>query len=105
MRDAAEGIVQAAEHYNSAEPVNLGSAYEISIRDLVQIIADEVGFAGELRWDTSKPNGQPRRKLDVSRAQREFGFVARTDFRAGLRETVRWYRAERAKMPDLTGVG
>ncbi len=105
VRDAAEGIVQAAEHYNSAEPVNLGSAYEISIRDLVQIIADEVGFAGELRWDTSKPNGQPRRKLDVSRAQREFGFVARTDFRAGLRETVRWYRAERAKMPDLTGVG
>jgi len=97
VRDAAEGIVRAAEHYNGAEPVNLGSAFEISIRDLVEIIADEVGFAGELRWDTSKPNGQPRRKLDVSRARREFGFVARTDFRAGLRETVRWYRAARAK--------
>lgn len=94
-RDAAEGIVLAAERYNGAEPVNLGSAFEISIRDLVEIIADEVGFSGELRWDTSKPNGQPRRKLDVSRAEREFGFVSRTDFRAGLRETINWYRAER----------
>ncbi len=97
VRDAAEGIVLAAERYNGAEPVNLGSAFEISIRDLVEIIADEVGFAGELRWDTSKPNGQPRRKLDVSRARREFGFEARTDFRAGLRETIRWYRAERSR--------
>ena len=76
------------------KPVNLGSAFEISIRDLVEIIADEVGFTGELRWDTSQPNGQPRRKLDVSRAQREFGFVSQTDFRAGLRETIRWFRAE-----------
>ena len=97
VRDAAEGIVLAAERYNGAEPVNLGSAFEISIRDLVEIIADEVGFSGALRWDTSKPNGQPRRKLDVSRAQREFGFASRTDFRAGLRETIRWYRTERAK--------
>ncbi|MCY3832234.1 MAG: GDP-L-fucose synthase [Chloroflexi bacterium] len=95
VRDAAEGIVRAAECYNGAEPVNLGSATEISIRDLVDIIADEVGYSGELRWDTSKPNGQPRRKLDVSRAEREFGFVSRTDFRAGLRETIRWYRSER----------
>ena len=95
VRDAAEGIVRAAEHYNDAAPVNLGSAFEISIRDLVEIIADEVGFAGELRWDTSKPNGQPRRKLDVSRAEREFGFVSRTDFRAGLRETIQWYQSER----------
>ena len=94
VRDAAEGIVLAAERYDGAEPVNLGSAFEISIRDLVEIIADEVGFTGDLRWDTSKPNGQPRRKLDVSRAQREFGFVSLTDFRAGLRETIRWYRAE-----------
>ena len=95
VRDAAEGIVLAAERYNGAEPVNLGSAFEISIRDLVEIIAEEVGFAGDLCWDTSKPNGQPRRKLDVSRAQREFGFVSQTDFRAGLRETIRWYRKER----------
>ena len=94
VSDAARGIALAAEHYNGAAPVNLGSANEISIRDLVEIIADEVGFTGELIWDTSKPNGQPRRKLDVSRAQREFGFVAETDFRAGLRETIRWYRAE-----------
>lgn len=98
VRDAAQGIALAAEHYNGAEPVNLGSAFEISIRDLVEIIADEVGFRGELRWDTSKPNGQPRRKLDVSRAEKEFGFVARTDFRAGLRETIRWFRQERIKL-------
>ena len=97
VRDAAEGIMLAAERYNGAEPVNLGSAFEISIRDLVEIIADEVGFSGELRWDTSKPNGQPRRKLDVSRAQREFGFLSQTDFRYGLRETISWYRAERAR--------
>ena len=96
VRDAARGIVQAAQHYEGAAPVNLGSAYEISIRDLVEIIADEVGFTGELIWDTSKPNGQPRRKLDVTRAQREFGFVAQTDFRAGLRETIQWYRASTA---------
>ena len=94
-RDAAEGIVLAAERYNGAEPVNLGSAFEISIRDLVEIIAEEVGFEGDLRWDISKPNGQPRRKLDVSRAQREFAFVSKTDFRVGLRETIHWYRKER----------
>ncbi len=95
VRDAARGIVLAAEHYDSPEPVNLGSAFEISILDLVGIIADEVGFQGELRWDTSKPNGQPRRKLDVSRAEREFGFAAQTDFHDGLRETIRWYLRER----------
>ena len=100
VRDAAEGIVLAAERYNGAGAVNLGSAYEISIGDLVAIIADEVGFGGELRWDVSKPNGQPRRKLDVSRAEREFGFVSRTDFRAGLRETVQWYRAQRRSQPQ-----
>ena len=93
VRDAAEGIVLAAERYDGAEPVNLGSAFEISIRDLVTIIAEEVGYNGELHWDTSKPNGQPRRKLDVSRAQREFGFVARTNFRDGLRETINWYKS------------
>ncbi len=96
VRDAAEGIVRAAQHYNAAEPVNLGSACEISIRDLVTMIGEEVGYRGELLWDTSQPNGQPRRKLDVSRAERAFGFVARTDFRAGLRETIAWYRANRS---------
>ncbi len=99
VRDAAQGIALAAEQYNGAEPVNLGSAFEISIRDLVEIIADEVGFRGELRWDATKPNGQPRRKLDVSRAEREFGFVAATDFRAGLRETIQWFRQARIKLP------
>lgn len=96
VRDAAEGIVLAAQRYNGAEPVNLGSACEISIRELATLIAEEVGYRGELRWDTSKPNGQPRRKLDVSRAERDFGFLARTDFRAGLRETIDWYRANRS---------
>ena len=96
VRDAAQGIVLAAQRYNAAEPVNLGSAYEISIRDLVTMIAEEVDYRGELHWDTSKPNGQPRRKLDVSRAERDFGFVARTGFRAGLRETIAWYRANRS---------
>ena len=100
VRDAARGIVLAAQRYNSPEPVNLGSAFEISIRDLVTIIADEVGYQGELRWDTSKPNGQPRRKLDVSRAQREFGFVSRTDFRAGLRETINWYKVDGSQFPS-----
>ncbi len=100
VRDAAAGIVQAAQHYNKPAPVNLGSAYEISIRDLVEIIAEEVGFAGELRWDTSKPNGQPRRKLDVSRARREFGFQAKTDFRSGLRETIAWYKSQRESSLD-----
>lgn len=100
VRDAAHGIVLAAERYNKGEPVNLGSAFEISIRDLVEMIAEEVGFRGELRWDTSKPNGQPRRKLDVSRAEQEFGFISRTDFRTGLRETIDWYESERNRVQN-----
>lgn len=102
VKDAARGIVLAAENYNSPEPVNLGSAFEISIKDLVEIIADEVGFEGELRWDITKPNGQPRRKLDVSRAEQEFGFISQTDFREGLRETINWYKAEREKLENET---
>jgi GDP-L-fucose synthase len=93
--DAAEGIILAAERYNESEPVNLGSAFEISIRDLAQIIAEEVGFTGHIVWDTSKPNGQPRRKLDISRAEQWFGFRAQIDFRAGLRRTIDWYRNQR----------
>jgi len=92
--DAARGIVLAAEHYNGAEPVNLGSAFEISIRDLVETIACVTGFKGELRWDTTKPNGQPRRKLDTSRAKAYFGFEAQTSFEEGLRATVAWYEAQ-----------
>jgi len=90
--DAAEGIVLAAENYNGREPVNLGSGREITIRDLVHLIAKESGFTGEIVWDATKPDGQPRRFLDVSRATELFGFRARTDFADGLRHTIEWYR-------------
>jgi GDP-L-fucose synthase len=96
VSDAAKGIVLAAERYDKAEAVNLGSAHEISIRELVEIIASEAGFSGRITWDASKPNGQPRRKLDTSRAEREFGFRAQVGLRAGLRETIAWYMASRA---------
>ena len=91
--DAAEGILLAAEQYNGSEPVNLGSSHEISIRELVQTIARLTGFTGAIRWDTRKPNGQPRRKLDVDRAYSAFGFSARTPFAAGLQQTIAWYEA------------
>jgi GDP-L-fucose synthase len=91
-KDAAEGIVLATERYDGPEPVNLGSAYEISIGDLVEKIADLTGFQGEIVYDTSKPNGQPRRKLDTSQAQQLFGFTAATDFDSGLRQTIEWYQ-------------
>lgn len=93
VEDCAEGILLAAERYDKAAPVNLGSGMEISIRDLVHLIADQVGFTGKIVWDTTKPNGQPRRCLDVSRAEREFGFRAKTLFAEGLRRTIDWYRA------------
>jgi GDP-L-fucose synthase len=92
VEDAAEGIVLAAERYNSSEPVNVGSAFEISIKDLVYTIAEATGFTGNIVWDTTKPNGQPRRKLDTSRAERAFGFRSHTTFAEGLRKTVAWYR-------------
>jgi GDP-L-fucose synthase len=92
VEDAAEGIIRAAEHYNDADPVNIGSGDEISIRDLAQIIVDHMGFRGEIKWDTSQPNGQPRRRLDVSRATERFGFRAQTSFEDGLRATIDWYR-------------
>jgi GDP-L-fucose synthase len=93
VEDAAEGIWLAAQRYDGAEPVNLGTGHEISIRELAELIAELTGFAGEIRWDTSKPNGQPRRRLDVSQAERLFGFQARTSFREGLERTIAWYRA------------
>jgi GDP-L-fucose synthase len=89
--DAAEAIVLAAERYNSSEPVNLGSGQEISIKDLAELIARLTGFSGRLVWDTSKPNGQPRRALDVRRAEEYFGFRARVPFEEGLRQTIDWY--------------
>ncbi len=89
--DCAEGLQLAAERYDGPEPVNLGTGEEISIRDLAGLIAELTGFAGEIRWDTSRPNGQPRRRLDTSRAERLFGFRARTGLREGLERTIAWY--------------
>jgi GDP-L-fucose synthase len=94
--DAAEGLVLAAERYDGADPVNLGTDEELPIRDLVKLIADATGFDGEVRWDTSKPDGQPRRRVDPSRAAAAFGFRARVPFAEGLRRTVDWYLANRA---------
>ena len=92
VEDAAEGIVLAAERYDSAEPVNLGSGREIAIAELAALVAHAVGFTGTIAWDPTKPNGQPRRKLDVSRAK-GFGFAAKTPFEEGLARTVAWYRS------------
>ena len=92
VEDAAEGIVLGAERYDGAEPVNLGVGREITIRELVELVARLTGFQGELRWDATKPDGQPRRALDTSRARERFGFVAQTPFEEGLRETIEWYR-------------
>ena len=95
VEDAADGIVRATELYDGAEPVNLGSGREISIKDLAEKIAETVGFKGTLRWEPSKPDGQPRRSLDTTKASNLFGFEARTSLEDGLRETVEWYEAHR----------
>lgn len=95
VEDAAEGIALAAERYDGAEPVNLGSGREITIRELASVIAKLVGYTGEIRWDASQPDGQPRRRLDTSRAKDLFGFEARTPFEEGLRRTIAWYRGIR----------
>ena len=94
--DAAEGIVLAAERYDGMEPVNIGSGEEISIRDLAELIKRETGFQGEIIWDASKPDGQPRRRLDTTRAREWFGFSAKTRLTEGIRATVEWYRRHRA---------
>ena len=93
VEDAAEAIVLATEAYDKSEPVNIGPGFEISIRDLVALIAELTGFQGRIAWDATKPDGQPRRMLDTGRAFREFGFRAKTGFRDGLRKTIDWYRA------------
>ncbi len=92
VEDAAEGILLAAERYDASEPVNLGSSFEISIRELTETIARLTGFTGRIEWDTSKPNGQPRRKLDVSRAAQWFGFYSSTPFESGLVETLKYFK-------------
>ena len=93
--DCAEGLLLAMEHYDKPEPVNLGAGFEITIRELAELIRELTGYEGRLAWDTSRPNGQPRRSLDTSRAQREFGFKARTGFGEGLERTIEFFRSER----------
>jgi len=96
VKDAAEGILDATERYDSSDPVNLGSGEEISIRELVETIAEMTGFEGDIVWDTSKPDGQPRRRLDTSRATERFGWEASTDFEDGLQRTIEWYERHRS---------
>jgi len=103
VEDAAEGVVLASEHYDKSDPVNIGSAFEISIKELVRLVAEITGFSGRITWDPKQPNGQPRRKLDTSRAEREFAFRAHTGFREGLQRTITWYEAARKAQPSLMG--
>ena len=98
VEDAADGIAIAGERYSGREPVNLGSGVEISIRDLAELVAELTGFEGELEWDTSQPNGQPRRQLDVTRARELFGWEAKTPLREGLERTIAWYREHAAAL-------
>jgi GDP-L-fucose synthase len=95
VEDCARGIVMAAERYNKSDPVNLGSGMEIKVKELVKLIAQYTGFKGKITWDTSKPDGQPRRSLDTSKAYNEFGFRAKTNFEQGLKNTIQWYMKER----------
>jgi GDP-L-fucose synthase len=98
VEDAAEAILLATEKYNKADPVNIGAGKEITIHELVNLIGELTGFKGDIVWDTSKPDGQPRRCLDTSKAKREFGFEAKTDFREGLKRTIDWYKVNVLKV-------
>ena len=100
VEDAARAIMLAAERYDKSDPVNLGSSEEISIKDLVELVVELTGFEGKVAWDHSKPDGQPRRKLNVERASKEFGFRSSTPFRVGLRETIKWYQGVMAGSPS-----
>ena len=102
VEDSAEGILLAAELYNKSDPVNLGSAFEVSIKDLLETFARLSNFKGRIVWDTSKPNGQPRRKLDITRAEKEFRFRAQTPFEGGLRKTIEWYMKNREGKSTIT---
>jgi GDP-L-fucose synthase len=102
VEDAAEGIVRAAEAYNESLPVNLGTGEEITIRNLAAMIAAEIGFTGRIDWDTSKPNGQPRRCLDVSRAKQLFGFQAKHSLQDGLTKTIQWFHTNRDSLREVT---
>ena len=103
--DAARGIILATERYNKPDPVNLGAGMEITIRDLVGLIQELTDYSGEIQWDTTKPDGQPKRSLDVSRAKREFGFEAEMPFREGLKKTIEWYEKHWADTERLHGAG
>ena len=98
VEDAAKAIVLATEKYDKPDPVNIGSAIEITIKELLELIVELTGFKGDIVWDASKPDGQPRRSLDTSRARQEFGFQAQTDFREGLRKTIDWYMTHRHEL-------
>ncbi len=98
VEECAKAIVLATEQYDGAEPVNIGAGFEISIKELVELIAELVGFHGRIVWDTTKPNGQPRRMLDISRAWNLFGFRAKIDFRDGLLRTIKDYREQRTSL-------
>src|SRR6185295_2634719 len=98
VEDCADAIVLATEQYDGEEPVNIGAGFEIGIRELAGLVAELSGFTGRLTFDPTKPDGQPRRMLDVTRAQARFGFHATTDFRAGLQRTIDWYRAHRESL-------
>ncbi|MCC7543336.1 GDP-L-fucose synthase [bacterium] len=98
VEDAAEAILLAAEKYDKSEPVNIGSSFELTIKELIGIVVQATGFKGKITWDTSKPDGQPRRKLDVSRAEREFGFKSHTTFEEGLKKTIEWYKAHKSDL-------
>ena len=97
VEDAAEAILLASERYNKSKPVNIGAGFEISIKDLVRLIARLSGFQGRIIWDKTMPNGQPRRRLDTAKAEKEFGFKARTSFQEGLKKTIEWYRQVKNK--------
>lgn len=92
MEDCAEGILLATEKYDKEDPVNIGAGFEISIRELAELIAELTGFRGRLVWDSTKPDGQPRRMLDTTRAWQEFGFKSQTKFREGMQKTISWYK-------------
>ena len=100
--DCVDGLLLAAERYDGAEPVNLGAGKEISIRELAELVAELTGFDGEIRWDTSMPNGQPRRSLDATRARELFGFQAKTPLREGIEQMIAWYRASAAQAPSAS---
>jgi len=101
VEDAAEAIILAMEKYNKSDPINIGAGFEISIKDLVELIVKLTGFRGKIAWDSSQPDGQPRRCLDTARAEKEFGFEAKISFEDGLKKTIDWYRTFRISKGEL----